>query len=109
MVDLREAEARARIVGETAADVFSGPRALSATLDAIASSTRTALGAREVAIAVCSEDGATVAAVHRVGDPGAAPARTTWGTGRVAPGLGGARRVGRLGAAASPTGRAAPG
>ncbi|MGE0029435.1 MAG: diguanylate cyclase [Thermoleophilia bacterium] len=52
--DLREAEARARIVGETAVEVFTTPLALSDTLAGIAASAERALGARRVTCAACA-------------------------------------------------------
>jgi diguanylate cyclase (GGDEF)-like protein len=51
--DLREAEARARIVGETAVEVFTAPLALPETLAGIAASAERALGARRVTCVPC--------------------------------------------------------
>ena len=65
---LREAEARARIVGETAVEVFTAPLALSETLAGIAASAERALGARRVTCFACAAGGSVVESVHGPGD-----------------------------------------
>ena len=65
--DLREAEARARIVGETAVEVFTAPLALSATLGGIVASAERALDARRVTCFACAAGGARVEDVHGAG------------------------------------------
>ena len=64
---LREAEARARIVGETAVEVFTAPLALSATLGGIVASAERALDARRVTCFRCAVGGAAVEDVHGAG------------------------------------------
>jgi len=67
--DLREAEARARIVGETAVEVFTAPLALPETLSGIAASAERALGARRVTCFACAAGAGTVESVHGSDEP----------------------------------------
>ena len=64
LAELTEAEARARIVSETAAQIFGSVLEESATLEAITDSSRRALRARRATCYVLSEDGESVDAVH---------------------------------------------
>ena len=67
--DLREAEARARIVGETAVEVFTAPLALPETLSGIAASAERALRARRVTCFACAAGAGTVESVHGSDEP----------------------------------------
>lgn len=62
--ELTDAEARARIVSDTAAEIFGGALEETATLGAIADSARRALQAARATCFVCSDDGQLVVAVH---------------------------------------------
>lgn len=62
--ELTDAEARARIVSDTAAEIFGGALKEAATLGAIADSAARALKAARATCFVFSEDGGSVGAVH---------------------------------------------
>jgi hypothetical protein len=82
VVEATNAEARARIVGDTAAAIFGGRLAVDDTLQAIAASARRALEARRATCYVCTEDESTISAVHTTEEDVAARAYVESALGR---------------------------